>query len=443
MVASEGDTTLRAMHDDHRGLPELETVAADYLEREGPDLLDRWERHQAFWEARMAAGLDPQPRVMLDRVGPEAHVLSRGQDRLRGVNFASPDYLSLSSHPALAQAAREAIGRWGLGASGPVCVQGGSLPQQVLEERVADLLCCRDATVFPSGWAATHGVLTTLLREDDHVILDPACHPALREAAARATANRHAVSQRNPGAVAAYLALLRLRHPRAGLLVVAETVCAADSGDQDLRALRDACREHGATFMICAGHDLGAIGHGGLGFLGEQGLAGEVDIVVGSFSASFGSAGGFVAGNASGLKPALLGFAGPLLHATAFSPVQACIVLAAMDLLRSAEGAQRRRRLMANAMQLRQGLAARAFTVPGRPSGIVPVEIGSIADARRLTRAATARGGLVELVEHPEVPRFSARWRLHVMADHTEAQIDRMIAIAVAAREEAQARSPG
>lgn len=434
---------MRPMNDDHRGLPELETVAIDYLEREGPDLLDRWERHQAFWDARLAAGLDPQPRVMLERVGPEAHVLTRGQDRLRGVNFASPDYLSLGSHPALVEAAREAIGRWGLAAAGPASLQGGSLPLQVLEERVADLLCCRDATVFPSGWAATYGALVTLLREDDHVIMDPCAHPALREAAARATTNRHAVSQQNPGAVAAYLALLRLRHPKAGLLVVADSVCGTDSAVHDLRALRDACREHGATFMVCAAHDLGAIGHGGLGFLGEQGLAGEVDIVVGSFAASFASAGGFVAGNATGLKPALHAFAGPLLHATAFSPVQACIVIAAMDVLRSAEGAQRRRRLMANVLQLRQGLSARAFTVPGRPSGIVPVEIGSIADARRLTRATLARGGLVELVEHPEVARFNARWRLHVMADHTEAHIDRMIGIAVAAREEAQARQRG
>ena len=125
----------------------------------------------------------------------------------------------------------------------------------------------------------------------------------------------------------------------------------------------------------------------------------------------------------------------PLTFSNALSPIQASVVNAALDIIRSREGAERRRRMINNSIRLRDGLTARAFNVLGQPSAIIPVALGGTAQARLITREALATGALVNLVEHPAVSRRNARWRLQVMSDHTQDHIDRLVAIAVAARE--------
>lgn len=424
----------------HGGAP-LEGTSIDYLETDGPDLLARWDRHQAFWDGRLAAGLDSTGRILMERAGPECKVFTRGQEQLSGVNFASQDYLSLSSHPVIQHAAVEAISRWGLSSASPTSTQGSSLPSLALEERIADVLCCRDAMVFPSGWAAAYGAIHALVRKSDHILIDCLSHPSLRESAASATPNLHYIPNRSHEVVGETVAKIRASNSRAGILVVTETLFPTNSTVPDLRTLRTVCLEGGATLVVSVAQDFGAVGNGGLGFLGEQAMIGQVDIVLGSFSKTFASNGGFVAFKSPALKQALRLFAGPLAHSSALSPVQASIALAALDLVLSAEGAHRRRRLMTNVMRLREGLAARAFNVMGQPSATVSVSLGGIAEALLTTRAALNRGALVNLVEHPEVSRNDSRWLLHVAADHTTQQVDRLVQIAVDAREEASRKA--
>ena len=417
------------------GGPELTGVASDYLETEGANLLGRWVRHQKFWDARLAAGLDPYVRTAAERVGPMCAVLTRGQEPVAGVNFASQDYLSLASHPALCAAATEAIARWGLHGAGSATLQGGSPPLATLEAKLADFLTCREITVFPTGWAAGYGAVRALVRESDHAIVDAMADACLQEGAVAATRNVHRVPNCSLGSVEECLTSIRSHDPHGGILVISESLFAVESTVPDLRALQQVCHSHQATLLVNASHDLGAIGDGGLGFLGEQGMTAEIDLVMGSFAPTFGSNGGFIASNAAGIKQALRFFASPLLTSNALSPVQAAVVNAALDVVRSREGAERRGRLMHNVLRLRDALAARAFRVLGEPSPIVPVWVGSIAQARLMTRAALAGGALVNLVEHPLMPRQNARWRLQVMADHSDEQIDQFIAVVVAARE--------
>ena len=410
-------------------------LSSDFLETEGADLLGRWSCHQAYWEARLAAGLDPYFRTSTERIGPSSTVLTRGQERLVGVNFASQDYLSLSSHPAIRAAAIEAVGRWGVHGSGSPAQQGGSAPVTTLEERFAELLCCREVTTFPTGWAAGYGVVRALVRNNDHIVIDALAHTCLQDGSVNATRNVHRVPNCSHAAVEQRLAKIRECDPRAGILVITESLFSLNSTVPDLRALQEKCRAYQATLLVDVSHDLGAMGDGGLGFLGEQGMLGEIDLVMGSLATTFVSNGGFIASSAPGIKQALRSFADPLLYSNALSPVQASIVNAALDVVRSREGAERRRRLIRNASRLRDALAARAFRVLGQPSVIVPVWLGGIAEARLMTRAALSGGGLVSLVEHPVVARGHSRWWLQVMADHTDEQIDQFVAIAVAARE--------
>ena len=419
---------------------EMVGLASDFLEQSGRDLLGRWAGHQRFWDARREAGLDSFWRTSLDRVGPEGAVLGRDGERMAGVNFAAQDALSLASHPAIREAATAAIGRWGVHGAGTPVLQGGCVTLAALEEHLAAWLSCRDVTLFPSGWAAGFGAVRTLVRADDHVVMDVAPGTGLHEGVVGATRQIHRVSLCAATAVARRLAEIRARDVKAGILVIAEALTPMHATVPDLAALQRDCRAQGATLLVDVAQDLGAVGDGGFGFVGEQGLIGEIDILVGSFAKSFAANGGFVASSAPGLKQALRRFAGPLLFSGALSPVQAAVIDAALGVIRSREGAKRRRRLMGHATRLREALAARAFRVLGEPAPIVPVWLGPCGAARRMTRAALAGGALVNLVEHPLVGRQNARWRLQLMADHTSAQIDRLVEITVAAR--AQERLP-
>ena len=416
--------------------PALNSLAFDFMQTDGPDLFARWDRQRRFWDTRLAGRLDSSFRISIERAGPECQVLTRDQERVSGINFSTQDYLSLSGHPALCHAAIEAIGRWGVHSAGSIAEQGGSAPLLLLEERLGELLCCREVAVFPTGWMAGYGTIRALVREQDHVVINSLAHDCLQEGAVSATHNVHRVLHCSHEAVLGRLARIRANSATAGILVVTQSLFELNSSVPDLRAIQEACRAYKATLLVNTAHDLGAIGDGGLGFIGEQGMIGETDVVLGSFSKAFASNGGFVASKAIGIREALRAIAGPFLYSNPLSPVQAAVILAALDVVRSREGAQRRSKLTTNASRLREGLKSRAFRVLGKPSAIVPMWLGDVAQARLMTRTALTNGGLVTLTEHPVVSQASSRWRLQVMADHSIEQIDRFIAIAVAAREQ-------
>jgi len=220
---------------------------------------------------------------------------------------------------------------------------------------------------------------------------------------------------------------------------VTETLFSMDSDIPDITALQALCRRYDATLLVDCAHDLGALGERGLGVLHAQGMVGKVDILMGSFSKTFASPGGFVACNDLGLKFALRSSCGPSTFTNAMTPIQAAVIDAALSIVDSPEGGERRARLLANATLLRDGLATEGFAVMGQPSAIVPVVLGNASISRVMTKYAAEEGGIVNLVEFPAVTRNACRWRMQAMADHTEGDIRSMVEIAVSAREQAEA----
>jgi 7-keto-8-aminopelargonate synthetase-like enzyme len=416
------------------GPVELHSDAADHLEGAKTDILSRWARHLDYWDARKRFGLDFSLRTVLGRGGAEAQVWNGAHETLNGINFAAEDQLGLAAHPSVHAAAVEAAAMWGVHATGSLSRQGGSLPIVALQERIADAFCCSEATLFPSGWAAGYGAIRTLIGRQDHVIIDEDSPAGIREGAFAATDNVHVLPSCMPYGVAELLGTLRAGDTRCGILVAAQTITSANSASVDLASLHDRCRRHGANLLVDVSQDFGAMGERGMGLLGTYGMVGEVDIVIGSLAKTFASNGGFVAAAAPGIRAALAVFASTLHSSQAISPMQAAAAVAAFDIMLSAEGVRRRRQLFANATSLRDGLTARAFTVCGHASGVVPLPFADNAEARLMTREALRLGALVNLDEPPCVSG-KPRWRLHVTADHASEQIEKMVAIAAAARE--------
>lgn len=411
----------------------------EHYDQACPDLLDRWLPVGVWVAERMDAGVLPYCKV---NAGPPArrtfaHDLS-GR-RIEGVNLANQDYLNLSSHPSVQGAANRAIADFGVHSAGSAVLMGLTPPVVALERTMAAYTACREATVFPTGWGAGYGVIRALVRPGDHVVIDMLAHACLREAALAATPNVHRFPHLSTDGVARRLSRLRESYPAAGILVVTESLFSMDSDVPDLGALQLLCARHRATLMVDVAHDLGAIGPTGRGALEMQGMLGEVDVVMGSFSKVFASNGGFVASHHPALRHALRFGSGPQTFSNALSPVQAAAVLAALEVVQSVEGARRRDRLMSNAKALRAAMKEVGFRVLGEPSPIVPVVLGDDGLSRRLTAAVLNEGGVVNLVEHPAVARNACRWRLQVMADHEPEDIADFAAAVVRARTLAQA----
>jgi len=402
------------------------------------DLLARWDESGEWWEKRVQHGLDPYQKYSTSRVGAFIEGAHRDGTAFKGNNFASQDYLSLSSHPKLIEAAKQAIDQYGLHSAGSAALMGNTALSVALERRLEAFLGFEDVVVFPIGWAAGYGAVKTLVKSTDHVVIDILAHACLQEAARDATDNVHLHSHLNLRAVESRLERIRREDQTCGILVVTETLFSMDSDFPDIRAMQDICHRHNATLLVDCAHDLGALGATGRGKLEDFGMLGQVDVLVGAFSKSFASMGGFVATNNKGFRFGLRGQCGPSTFTNAMSPIQAATILGSLDIIEGEEGAARRAKLMHNSLRLRAGLEEAGFEVLGKPSAVVPMLIGDVLLARLMTRYAVELGGIVNLVEHPAVARNACRWRLQVMTDHTDEQIDTMVEIAAKAREMAE-----
>jgi glycine C-acetyltransferase len=210
-----------------------------------------------------------------------------------------------------------------------------------------------------------------------------------------------------------------------------------DSDTPDLVALQELCREFNATLVVDVAHDLGCLSEDGRGHIGIQNMLGKIDIVMGSFSKTFASNGGFVACKSRAVKEYLRFFSAPATFSNALSPVQAATILKAFEIVDSLDGRLQRRALMANVLTLRQLLREAGLDYYGDPSAIVCVKMGTEGLARLVSKQLPELGLIANLVEFPAVPKGSARIRMQVMANHSEENI----AVAVQIVKNAKARA--
>jgi 7-keto-8-aminopelargonate synthetase-like enzyme len=401
----------------------------EYRVVEGSDLLRRvegfynWQNqrfHEGFWPYSRSTDAGPRSACAV------CDDLGRKTD---GVNFGSQDYLSLSSHPAIRLAAHEAIERYGVHSAGSPAFIGNTTHSIALERMISEFLCMERTVLFPTGFAAGFGAIKGLVRSSDYIVMDSLAHACLQEGAAASTKNVYLFRHLETDSARRWLSRIRSKDTTNGVLVVTEGLFSMESDTPDLAALADLCHEYNATLMVDVAHDLGCIGEDGRGHIGLQKMLGKVDIVMGSFSKTFASNGGFVATRSRGVQQYLRYFSTPGTFSNALSPIQAAVALKAFEIVGSEEGSERRRALMRNILSLREKLIASGMEVYGDPSAIVAVKMGTEALARLVSRQLAHAGLVANLVEFPAVPKGAARFRLQVMADHTQAQTAQAAAI--------------
>jgi len=400
----------------------------EYRDPHGADLFARVEDFYRWQDVRRQHGYWPYSKSIEDAPKPFCAARDDAGRSFHGVNFASQDYLSLASHPGIKQAAVEAIAEYGVHSAGSSAFLGNTRYSLALQRSIADFLEVEHTVLYPTGWAAGYGVIKGLVRPDDHIVMDGLAHACLQDGAAAATRNVHLHGHLNMQSVRRHLSRIRARDTQNAILVVTEGLFSMDSDTPDIAAMQELCREYGARLMVDVAHDLGCIGKHGRGHIGLQNMLGKVDIVMGSFSKTFASNGGFVAINSRAVQEYLRYFGSAGTFSNALSPVQSAIVLKAFDIIRSEEGRELRAALMENVLYLRAALERTGLEVIGNPSAIVSAKVGDEALARLVSRRLPLLGVVANLVEFPAVAKGSARFRLQVMARHTRENIDDLVA---------------
>jgi len=400
-------------------------TAAQFAQPRGADLLRRTEPVEAWHDARSADGLWQYARSLDGAPHPIASIRDESGAGARGINFASQDYLSLASHPQVTDAAARALREAGPHSAGSAVLLGNTRTSLALEEAIAGLVATEHVALFPTGWGAAFGAITALVQAQDHIIIDQFAHASLRQGASAATPNISINRHLDVGHVRELLGTIRARDTAHGILVVTEGLFSMDSDTPDLAALQALCHEFGATLLVDVAHDLGAMGPGGGGCIAQQGMLGRIDLVMGAFSKSFASNGGFVATASRSVKRHLQLYAGPHMFSNALSPVQAAVILECIQIIRSDEGDALRADLMRNVDGLRAHLAAEGLHCMGIPSAIVPVLIGSEKVSRLTGKLLFEQSVFVNQVEFPGVPVGASRLRLQLMSNHNMQQIKR------------------
>jgi len=401
----------------------LEGSMRDFRFLPGTDLLGRVAAFYEWQESRRASGLWPLGRSTEHGAFTRCSARTDEGALFDGVNFASQDYLSLNSHPAILETAIDTMRKFGVHSAGSPALVGNTSLSIALENKIASFLGYDNVALFATGWAAGFGVINGLVRPNDYIVMDALCHNCLQEGAKASTRNIHLFRHNQVEGAREKLAKIRANDTENGILLITESLFSMDSDVPDLRALQDLAHEYGATLLVDVAHDLGNLGPNGRGFIEIQGMLGKIDVVMGSFSKTFASNGGFVAARGRSVKEYMRYYSSPNTFSNALSPASAAIVGKAFDIICSDEGAALRDELMGNIKLLRGLLQGCGLEVYGEPSAIVCVKMGTEALARLVSRRLPSQGMLANLVEFPAVPKGQARFRLQVMAKHSRHDI--------------------
>jgi glycine C-acetyltransferase len=391
----------------------------DFQELQGTDLMARVGSFYEWQDLRRQRRLWPYSKSTQRAPLSVCTAHDDSGSEFTGLNFGTQDYLGLSSDSTIKEVAKAVIDEYGVHSAGSSALAGNTKYSLRLEETISEFLHMDHTALYPTGWAAGYGVIKGLVRKTDHVVMDGLSHACLQEGAYSATPNVHLHGHLNLDSVRRHLRRIRDKDATCGILVVTESLFSMDSDTPDLKALQDLAREYGATLLVDVAHDLGAMGPGGRGFIGEQDMLGKVDIVMGSFSKTFASNGGFVACNSMAVKQYLKYNGSTATFSNALSPVQAATVTKAFEIVQSSKGHRLRSTLMNRIVDMREALTAVDLKYVGNPSPIIPVLVGDEALARLASRRLPALEVIANLVEYPAVAKGNARVRLQMMPMHT------------------------
>ncbi len=374
-----------------------------------------FDKCRQFTQAReiQAAGLYPYFKPISE--SEDTVVVIEGQQRIM---LGSNNYLGLTHHPKVIEAATAALQRYGSGCTGSRFLNGSLDLHEKLEAALAEFLGKESCIVFSTGYGANLGMISGLVGRGETVYLDKLDHACIVDGAKLTFGE----TQRfNHGDIEGLSRLLDRNTSGKGTLIVVDGVYSMEGDIADIPELVRVARSHGAALAVDDAHALGVLGPHGEGTGAHFGLQHEVDIIAGTFSKSLASVGGFVAG-AENVIHYLKHKSRPFIFTASLPPANTAGVLAALQVIQ--EEPNRRDRLWENARRLQQGFLSLGYDIGPTETPIVPVLVGPLETTFIFWRKLYDAGVFTNPVVPPAVPPSQCRLRTSVMATHTPEQID-------------------
>ena len=368
-----------------------------------------------------ALGLYPYFRAIEANEGPVVQIEGK-----KVIMAGSNNYLGLTSHPKVKEAAIKAIEKYGTGCSGSRYLTGTLDLHIELEDKLAKFFGKEKVLLFSTGYQTAQGIIPTLVQRGDYVISDKdnhACIVAGNLMAKGATAEMARYKHNDMKDLERVISKLP---EDAGKLIVSDGVFSTGGEIVDLPQLNSIAKKYGAKILIDDAHSVGVIGKGGRGTASEFNLENEIDLTMGTFSKTFASLGGFVAGNErvinyiKHMSPALIFSASP-------TPSSVAAALAALDILEKEP--ERVTNLIKNTDYVRKGFKNAGFTIIEGRTAIVPVIVGNDEIAFKMWKMLYDAGVFVNVFISPGVPQGRQMMRTSYMATHEKAQLDKIIEI--------------
>ncbi len=360
-------------------------------------------------------------------VYPYFRAIESDQDTVVTINgkhvlmFGSNSYLGLTNHPVIKEAAIKAIEKYGTGCAGSRFLNGTLDIHIELEERLAKLVHKEEALVYATGFTVNSGVIPCLTGKDDYLLYDELDHASIIEGRRLSYSNQLKYKHNDMGSLERQLKRCESDKLK---LIVTDGVFSMEGDIAKLPEIVDLAKKYNASIMVDEAHTLGFFGKTGAGSCEHFGVTDDVDVIMGTFSKSLATIGGFVAADKSIINY-LKHNSRTLIFSASITPASTASVIAALDVM--AEETWRKDQLWANTHRALDGFRKAGFDIGKTETPIIPLFVRDNAKTFMLTRKLMDDGVFVNPVVSPAVPPEDTLIRFSLMATHTFEQIDEAI----------------
>ncbi|MFA6600839.1 MAG: aminotransferase class I/II-fold pyridoxal phosphate-dependent enzyme [Candidatus Omnitrophota bacterium] len=403
----------------------LKMSLANFMNFHHRDLLMKTHAFHEFIEEIKKHGYDTYRRPLASACDHRVTVYDPTSSKnCEMIMMGSNNYLGLANHPKVIEAAEKALKLYGVGSGGVPLLSGTQMLHRELEQRLAKLKGCEDAVLFSSGYAANLGILTALLTGKDTVINDRLNHASIIDGCRLSGASVEIFEHNQVEHLESILA--QLDSSDNAKLIVVDGVYSMDGDMAPLKDIVPLKERYGAYLAVDEAHATGVVGPGGRGTLAHHQVEGRVDFVTITLSKGLGCQGGAVACSKESAE-FLRFFSRSTFFSTSLAPAVVAGAIAAINVLE--EEPERRERLWKNIAYMLQHLRAMGYDTGKTESAIIPIHIGEEDTLRKMSGAIHEGGIYLNAIPYPAVPRGRARFRIGMMATHTQEDMDQTLEV--------------
>ncbi len=380
------------------------------------DLLSKFDPLINERETLLSTGVRDPFALVMEQVKSPTVAICNGKETIL---LGTYNYMGMTFDDDVLAAGHEALDNFGAGTTGSRVLNGTYQGHKEVEQALKDFYDMDHAMVFSTGYQANLGVISTLAGKDDYVILDIDSHASIYDGCAMG--NAQIVAFRHNDVEALEKRLKRLPE-EAGKLVVLEGVYSMLGDVAPLKEMVAICKKHGAMVLVDEAHSMGFIGENGRGVCEEQGVIDDVDFIIGTFSKSVGTVGGFCVSNHPKFEIMRL-VCRPYVFTASLPP--AVVATSAASIRKLMHSGNKRAHLWENSKRLHQGLRDMGYTLgtPEAQSGIIAVMVEDMMQGALLWQALLENGLYVNLARPPATPQGMTLLRCSLCAEHTSEQV--------------------